>query len=144
MGRKIFILILILLVLSSMATYTVYQYRTQKLEEQKVNKQYAEYYNIELLGTQLISLINKTMDLNEKNEIPKDDLGKYADTQGKAIIIYVKFIYNDETTTISMEDIAKMGTESFIRLYSTENFKCTEVNYYDSTNNVKSLTFEEI
>jgi len=144
MGKKFFIVVLILILLTIIAGHTIYQYRSQKIEDQKINKQYESYQNIEILGTELISLINKTMDLNERNEIPKDDSGNYVDNKEKSIRIYVKFMNNDKFVTIPMESIANKGSEAFINVYSTENFKCTEIEHYEKTKNVKSLTFEEI
>jgi len=144
MEKKFFIVILIFILVTIIAGYTIYQYRSQRIEEQKINKQYSEYHNIEVLGTELISLINKTIDLNERNEIPKDNLGNFVEDNEKAIRIYVKFISNDDFVTVPMESISSKGSEAFINVYSTENFKCTEIEYYDKTKNVKSLTFEEI
>jgi len=84
------------------------------------------------------------MDLNEQNEIPKDESGHYITDNKDAIRIYVQFIYKDDVKIIPMEDIAASGSEAFIKTYSTENFKCTKIEYYENTKKIKSLTFEEI
>lgn len=145
MGKKIFLISLFFLIILIIAAYSVYQYRNQFLQAQELNKQYEEYYDEEFfLGTQLISIINKTMDLNEKNEIEKDNSGYFIDNQKNTIKIYINFVYKDDVKTVPMEDIAEMGTEEFIKIYSTEDFRCTKIEYHEKTNNVKSLTFEEI
>lgn len=144
MSKKIIIMISIFMIITLIVGYGVYQYRSQIIKAQKINKQYEEYYEIEILGTELISIINKTMDLNEQNEIPKDKSGYYITESKNAIKIYVQFKYKGDVKIVSMEDIAASGTESFIKTYSTENFKCTKIEYYEDIKNVKSLTFEEI
>lgn len=91
-----------------------------------------------------MSIINKTIDTNQKNDIAKNSEGYYIDNGDDSIQIEIIFIYKDETKTVKMEDIAESGTESFIKTYSTANFKCTKIEYHTKTKNVKSLTFEEI
>jgi len=128
----------------TISVYLVYTYRSNFLETQKLNKEYEEYKGIHILGTELISIVNRTIDINHKHDIEKDANGYYVDNGDNSIHIYIKFVYKNETKTILMEDIEKTGIESFIRVYSTANFKCTNIEYHEKTGNVKSLTFEEI
>ena len=114
------------------------------LEEQKLNKEYEEYYGIEILGTELISIINRTIDINSKNNINRDEEGYYIDNEKNSIKLYIHFAYKEEIKTIQMEEIEKTGIESFVKVYSTANFKCTKIEYHENTNLVKSLTFEEV
>ena len=43
-----------------------------------------------------------------------------------------------------MEDLEKTGSESFVKVYSTANFICTQIDYHEKTKNVKTITFEEV
>lgn len=142
--KKFIILLLILLILLSISVYAVFMYRNKSIEIEKINKQYEKYYNIEVLGTELISIINRTVDINNKNNIDKDENGYFIDNNGNTITIFVQFTYKDGTKTIQMEDIEKNGTESFVQVYSTASFKCTSIEYYEKTKNIKSLTFVEL
>ncbi len=142
--KKFFIILLILFIVLIASIYMVYSYRAEALEAQKLNKEYEEYYNIEILGTELISIINRTIDLNNKNDIVKDDKGYYIDNEENYKEIYIQFVYKNETKLIKMEDIEKSGIETFVRMYSTAGFKCTGIEYHNKTKNVKSLTFTEI
>lgn len=145
MKKNFFIILSILLIATFIAIYTVYNYRIQAQEAQKINKEYEQYKDINLLGTQLISLINRTIDYNEKNEIQKDENNKfYIENEENSIKIYINFIYKEETKTILMESIASNGSEAFVSNYSTAKFKCTNIEYHEKTKSVKSLTFEEI
>lgn len=144
MKKKFFIIMLILFIITIVAIYAVYNYRSNMISSQKVNNEYYSYYNKQMLGTELISIINKTIDMNQKNDIERDSNNYYIDNEKNSVKIYVKFIYKDETKTIQMEDIEKGGIEEFVQRYSTASFKCSNIEYHTKTKNVKSLTFEEI
>ena len=142
--KKILIILLILSIILVVGVYSVYRYRTNVYQIQKQNREYEQYYNINVLGTELISIINKTIDLNTKNNITKDDKGYFVDNGENSIKINVEFKYKNDTKTISMEEIASIGAESFVKVYSTANFKCTKIEYHEKTHNVKNVTFEEV
>ena len=42
-----------------------------------------------------------------------------------------------------MEKVTDKGTDSFLKLYNTQNFECTEIEYHEKTKNIKSVTFTE-
>ncbi len=144
MKKKIFIILIIFIIILAMVTYGVYSYRKQLVEAQEINNIYKSYENIQILGSQLISIINKTVDINEKAGLEKDENGMYIDNGKDSIELYIEFIYEDETKTVPMEKISNSGTESFVNIYSTASFKCTNISYHEKTNNVKSLTFTEV
>ena len=141
--KKFIIILLILFIALAVGVYSVYSYRSRIIEAQKLNKEYEQYYNIEILGTELISIINRTSDINHKNNIEKDTDGYYVDNGNNSLHIYIKFVYKNNTKSIPMEDIENSGSETFIKVYSTASFKCTNIEYHEKTHNVKSLTFEE-
>lgn len=144
MKKVFFILLFTLILITIIATYTVYQYRKNEVEKQKINNEYSVYLNKTIPGTELMSLINKTLDGNVKNGIQRKE-NNYFDINNEELIqIYIEFIYKDETRTLQIEDIEKGGTEAFIKNYNTAHFKCTSIDYYKTTNKVKSLTFSEI
>ena len=144
MKKSFFIVLFALLFITLIATYTVYQFRKNEIEKQKVNSQYDVYLDKTIPGTDLISLINKTIDINQKNGVERDSNKRYINNNENLIQIYVEFIYKKETKTLQIEDIEKGGTETFIKNYSIVNLKCTNIEYYQTTNKVKSLTFSEI
>ena len=144
MKKVFFILLFALILITLIVTYMVYQYRKNEAQKQKINNEYNIYLNKSIPGTELMSLINKTIDANVKNGIQRKE-NNYFDTDNEQLIqIYIEFIYKDETRTLQIEDIEKGGTEAFIKNYNTAHFKCTSIDYYKTTNKVKSLTFSEI
>ena len=88
-----------------------------------------------------ISIINKTIDNNEKNDVQKDENNVYLEDNEKSVKIYIKFLESDQT--FDMEAIANNGIENFIQNYATFSFKCTKIDYHKN-GNVKSLFFEEV
>ena len=143
MKNKILLIVIIFIIVLSLAIYLVYNYRASHMEAQKINDEYKSYYDLQMLGTELVSIINRTEDINEKYGVQKDENGLYIENDNNSIKIYINFIYKDDYTTLEAEKIANDGVENFIKTYSTASFKCTDIQYHNKTNNVKSLTFTE-
>lgn len=142
MKKKTFLIIVILLILLMISLYIVYLYRNySSKEEQQINNEYEAYYNEQKQGAELISIINRTADINTQNNVEKDGNGFYIENDTNSIKIYIGFIYEDETRILEMERIINNGVENFLKVYNTVNFKCTEVTKHEKTNNIKSLTF---
>lgn len=142
MKNKTLFVIVILLILLMITIYIVYLYRSYSLkEEQEINNEYASYYNEQKQGTELVSIINRTADLNAKNNIEKNNEGSYIENDTNSIKMYIGLLYDDETRIFEIERIINNGIDSFIKAYSTANFKCTEVTYHEKTKNIKSITF---
>ena len=144
MKNKILLVLTIFMVILAISCYIVYQYRSNIIENQKINNQYKSYYQAQVLGTELVSIINETEDINSKNEILKNDEGLYIDNQENSIKMYIEFIYKDEYKTLEIEKILKDGIENFIKNYGAQSFKCTKITYHEKTKNVKEITFTEI
>lgn len=139
------ILITIILIVVAITAIVMYQYNSYKIklsETKRLNKEYENFTNSEILGTSLMTLINKVIDNNEKNNILKNDKGMYIENETTSLKIEVKFAEMDDI--FSMEAISKTGAERFIKNYSSTLFKCTKKTYHEKTNNIKYLLFEQI
>ena len=124
------------------ATYQYNTYKTQQLQMQKLNAEYENFIKGEILGTSLITLINKTMDLNKKNGVELDKNNLFIENDTNSIKIDVKFLESNKT--FPMERIASLGSELFVKNYSVMYFKCIQKEYHEKTNNIKYLLFEQI
>lgn len=143
MKKSIFIVLAILFIIA--IVICLYIYNVKKIENVAIkhNKQYEEYCNKEILGTELISLINKAIDYNEKNSVEKqENTIYYINNNTNSIQITVKFLDNDKI--IKMENIAEKQTENFIKFFATSTFKCNDIKYHKQTKNVQSMYFEQI
>ena len=143
MKNKILLILIIFLIILSISIYFVYNYRKNALQAQKINNEYKAYYKMQMLGTELVSILNKTADINEKNEIGKDEEGLYIDNDINTIKIYIKLKYKEDYKNVEMEKILNNGVENFIKSYAAASFKCESISYHEKTKNVKDLTFIE-
>mgnify|MGYP000687181798 FL=1 len=146
MKKNLIILISILLIICAFVVYFVINYRNMQMQAQINNKEYNTYKDKTIVGTTLVSIINKTVDNNEKNNIEKDNSNVYIENEDNSIKIYIYFLDEDGKRIeipYTMEQIYNKGSDSFIKLYGTSNFTCTNIDYHSKTGNVKSLTFEQ-
>ena len=146
MKKNLIILISILLIICAFVVYFVINYRNMQMQAQINNKEYNTYKEKTIVGTTLVYIINKTVDNNEKNNIEKDNSNVYIENEDNSIKIYIYFLGEDGKrieTPYTMEQIYNKGSDSFIKLYGTSNFTCTNIDYHSKTGNVKSLTFEQ-
>ena len=136
--KKIGILICTLvIVIVAVIGVNIYSYNERLNATEKNNKNYQSYYNVEVLGSDVGSLINKILDTNSKNNIQKDENGKEI-----SISVTIKFLELDKN--ISIEAIEKQGVDRFIKNFGAETFKCTEIEYYPNAKGVKSMHFEQV
>ncbi len=148
MKRNLIILISALLIVCVFVVYFVINYRNMQIDAQANNKEYITYKDKTIVGTTLVSLINKTVDNNEKNNIEKDEKNTYIENDKNSVKIYIYFLDLEKEdkyieTPYTMEQIYNNDTDNFIKLYGTSNFYCSNIDYHEKTGNVKSLTFEQ-
>lgn len=140
--KKIILVILgIFIIILLFVVGLLYNYNKGIQQARYFNEQYAKYYQKTILGTELATVLNKTMDYNEKNNIGKDDNDRYFIENDKSIFIQVKFLEKEEP--VKMEDILKQDMENFIKYYGALSFTCTGIKYHQENNQVKSLYFEQ-
>lgn len=142
MKRNIIFIVAIFLVVIAIITYSFYNIKRTEKENSQNNRAYQSFYNQEVLGTDVISIINKAIDSNEKNAVDKDEKGHYIDNNKNSIIIEIKF--KEQEQIIKMEAIEKSGEQKFLILFGATSFKCTKIEYHQNTNNVKYMYFEQI
>lgn len=141
--KKIIICILsVFLVVICIVSYSLYQKNENTAQIGIDNKTYESYYNKEVLGTDIISIINKAIDSNEKNDIKMGKDGNYIEDEKISIRIEIKFKELDKV--ITMERINNVGIEKFWSNYGALSFKCTKIEYHEKTHRVKYMYFEEV
>ena len=142
MKKWIIILLLVVVVITVIVLYKYNAYKNEVLNIQKINTEYQNFSEGEIVGTSIMTLINRTMDLNNKNGIKLDENNLYIENESNSIKIDIKFQESDET--FPMEKIAMLGSEQFIKNYATAYFKCSKIEYHKQTNMIKYLLFEQI
>lgn len=139
MKKNIAIVLVILCIISIGAYFYVKNVQAERREVAKFNAEY-EYYNDDVLnGLDITTLINKATSNNEKYEIQKDENRLYILDDKYSIEIYITMIINEKT--YRMERISELGTTAFVEYFGSVGFKCTNVEYHESTGRIASMTF---
>lgn len=142
MKKSLLILISIVLIIILIIFYSFYNYQRILYRAEKTNKEYENYTKDTILGSSLMTLINRVLDNNEKNNIEKDENNLYISNNENSIIIEIKFLESDNV--FRMETISKAGVEAFIKNYNIMTFKCMKKEYHEKTKNISYLYFEQI
>ena len=139
--KKIIIFFVIILIIISSISYIYLNYKSDYNMAKKANLQFEKYLNKEVYGTDIATAINKAIDNNTKNEIEKNNKGIYLNNNKNSINIEIKML--DDDTIYKMENFYNSGIQKFISYYGNIKFKCVDIKYHTSTNQVKYMLFEQ-
>lgn len=140
--KKTILFFAMIIIIVSGISYIFMNYKANYNVSKKENIEFESYLNKEIYGTDLLTVINKAIDSNEKNEVEKNSKGTYQDNGKNSINIEIKISDND--TIYQMEKFYKSGTGNFLNYYGNIKFKCIDIKYHKSTNKVKYMLFEQI
>ena len=140
--KKFIIFLVIILIIIATVSYVYLNYKVNYNIAQKENFQFESYYNQEIFGPDVATVINKAIDKNESNNIKKDNKGKYIENSSNSIKIDIRFIDDDKIH--NMEEMFNNGIGTFMQYYSQIKFKCTKIDYHKSSKKVKYMLFEQI
>ena len=140
--KKYILLIIVVIIAITSIGYLYISYKNNIKTIETSNKVYENLYNKEITGTDFATIINKTIDNNEKNQVQKEENGFFIDNGKNSVIVEIKFKDSDDVFRI--ESIDKNGIENFIKLYANLKFKCTKIEYHQKTKYVSYMYFEEI
>ena len=139
--KKIGIVIAIFVMISMVIIVVkMNQAKQEKIAIQNFNQEYEQYNKENLYGSDITTIMNKAINHNEKYQIPKSEDGSYIEDDSNSIKIEIKMILNDKTYT--MEQINKLGMDSFITYFGEITFKCTQVEYHEKTGKIAKMIFE--
>lgn len=140
--KKIAIFFLILIIIVVGISYMYLNYKANYNQAKKENIKFETYYNQEIYGAELATIINRAIDNNIINEIQKDNKGKYINNDNNSINIDIKML--DDQKTYNMEKLFSGGMDKFVQYYNEIKFKCTVLEYHKTTNKVKYMLFVQI
>ena len=140
---KKFIIIFITIVIVILALiYGYFTYNDNIKTIKQENAVYEEYYQKEIYGADLATVINKAINSNETNYIEKDNKGAYIENNTNSIKIDIHILDND--TTYNMETFYNNGIDKFVENYNIIQFKCKRIEYHNNTGKIKYMLFEQI
>lgn len=140
--KKIAVFFLIIVIIIVGISYIYLNYKANYNNAKKENMKFDSYYNQEISGVELTTIINKAYDNNIINEIQKNNKGKFLENDSNSINIDIKMLDNDET--YNMETLYSGGMEKFIQYYGQVRFKCIKIDYHKATNRVKYMLIQQI
>lgn len=115
------------------------------------NSEYEKYVDKNLYGIDVVTVINKAIDNNTKNEIPKDENSRYINDEEKSIQVELKLIssVNEKTgekniVTHPMERLLEVGLDGFITNFNLTIFRVKEIGYHEKTGRISKIIFEQI
>jgi len=141
MKKNLLVILGIFIIIISSIYFLYSNYRKNIILANKVNQEYESYCQDEILGTSLMTLINKATNQNEENNVQKDSKNRYIQNDKNSIVIQVKFLESEEI--FSMESISLLGASEFIKNYNNKTFKCVQKEYHQKTKNISYMLFEE-
>lgn len=140
--KKLAIFFLAIIIIIVGISYVYLNYKSNYYTAKRENEQFQSYDGQEIYGTELTTIINKAVDNNQKNEVQKDNKGKYINNDNNSIHIEIKMLDNDKIYT--METLYGGGMDKFVQYYSDIKFKCTKIEYHKSSSRIKYMLFEQI
>ena len=140
--KKFIVLIIILISILAIISYIYVDYKITYNQAMEVNRKFERYENKEIEGTELATILNLAVDTNSKNNIQKDNDGKYIYDGKNSIEIEINI--TDNNTIYDMETIYDGQIERFVQNYGNIKFICRDVQYHKSTNKIKYMLFEQV
>lgn len=141
MKKIIIVIVSIIIIIFSMFYYWYYN----TLKEQKIienyNSQYEFYTKDDVLGVDLITIINKAIDNNERYLIPKDNKKLYIEDDENSLKVYIKLVSDGDF--FPMESFVETGLNKFVIAFGSAIFKCTSIKHH-SNGKISRLDFEII
>lgn len=140
--KKLALIFLIGIIVIVGIAYMYLNYKANYYEAKRENNQFESYLNQEFYGADVVTLINKAYDNNLTNQVEKDKEGKFVENDNNSIKIDIKM--TDTDTVYDMETLYAGGMDTFVKYYNTIKFKCSKLEYHNSTRKVKYLYIEQI
>lgn len=129
--RNIILLIVLLILILIFVYYQIISMQSKQKEINEFNEEFEQYTDKEIFGTNIITVINKAVDYNEKNKIEKDEKGFYIEDNEKSILIELNMLNKEKVVVYKMEAITNFGIEKFLSAdFNLVYFKCTDIQYH--------------
>ena len=111
-------------------------------EAKKPNLEYEYILEKEMYGTDVVTIINKAMNNNQKYEISKDESGNYENDNHYSVQVEINFVGVEKSYT--MEQICNVGLEDFMQAFNVSKFKCIDKQYHEATKRLSKIVLQEI
>lgn len=142
MKKSILLLLGIFFIIISTFVITMSNLKNSELKLKNSNEIYEQNLNKTILGSKVLTIINKAMDTNYKNNIAINEEKLFINNNKNSIHVYVKL--EKKGKYFPMEKIVEHDINQFARNFSLMDFKCTKITYHSSTKLVEKVYFDII
>lgn len=139
--KKVMIFITFIIIILILFAIKYYNFKDEYSKTKGINAQYESYYQKELYGTDVATIVNRAVNDNENHNVKKDSNGFYIDNNNDSIKVDVKI--TDNSTIYSMESLYNGGMTNFVNFYNNVVFECTKIEYHEGTKKIKYILFEQ-
>lgn len=137
MKKVIYCIIIIVILSISLILLKISNNNADTRKRINYNAKYEQYLNKEIYGTDALTIINRAIDNNETNAIPKDEDGLYEENNENVIKVEIILLAKTEENgqekieerAYPMEALQKVGLEGFLSSFNLTTFKCTDIKY---------------
>lgn len=140
--KKFIVLFSIVIIIVAVVAFNYINYTNNQNEVKRYNLELGKNYQKEIYGIDLTTTINKVINNNEKNNVEKNQQGRYINNNSDSINIDIKMIDLDRVFT--MEELYNGGMEQFVQYYGNIQFKCTKIEYHKKTGKISYMYYEQI
>ncbi len=142
MKKTLFIIIGVFAIIVLFLTFALINAKSANQGLRRINREYESFLNKNIYGTELATLINKSMEYNKEKHVEKDKDGFFKENNINSIKIYIKM--KDSKNTYQMEKIFALGTEQFVELFNISMFRCEDLSYHNETGQIAKMVFKQI
>ena len=139
--KKIMIFRTFIIIILTLFAIKYYNFKDEYRKTKGINAQYESYFQKELYGTDVATIVNRAVNDNENHNVKKDSKGFYIDNNKDSIKVDVKI--TDNNTVYSMESLYGGGMTNFVNFYNNVEFECTKIEYHEGTQKIKYILFEQ-
>lgn len=139
--KKLAIITTLAIISLVMFIYKYYNFKSEYSQIKTRNAEYESYFQKELYGNDIATIVNRAVNDNEKNNVKKDSNGLYIENSTNSLKVDVKITDND--TLYTMEKLYNGGMTNFVTFYQDVEFECTKIEYHKSSKKIKYMLFEQ-
>ena len=141
--KKTIIVLICIFIAIIISLYTYYQSTQSALQGvKKFNYQFEQYFDKEIYGADVVTIMSKAIDNNNKYDIARNEENKFIEDNKYCLKVMIKF--KDVDQTFDMESIEKAGIEGFMQNFSKSTFKVIEHDYNEDSKRIGKIVIEEI
>lgn len=148
MKKVVYFVVLIAIILVAIIALKISDNNSASRQAISFNKQFERYKDTTIYGTDVLTIINKAIDNNEKYEIERNQEGFYIENDENSLKVELILLLKNEENmiiekTYQMESLEKAGLKEFISSFNLTEFRCENIEY-NSKNRISKITVKQL